>query len=185
MPTSSTRAPAAAHRRAGSLSPSTRSWWQPGVRVRTADRLGTDQVATGTSISAPHVAGALALLLSAHPGSSAAYQVAALLALARDLGASGADNDYGFGRLDGGPDQRDLGGPEGHHGHRRRLRRQPVRRSGDPVTLAPPPAALAATSSKARTFSVTTGAQPAGVYTIYFYAAGSVAAGSATVTCVR
>ena len=72
----------------------------PGVNVRTADRFGFYQVATGTSISAPHVAGALALLLSAHPGLGAAYQVSAISASARDLGAAGPDNGFGYGRLD-------------------------------------------------------------------------------------
>jgi subtilisin family serine protease len=72
----------------------------PGVSIRTADRYGTFQVATGTSEAAPHVAGALALLLAAHPGLTAAQQAAALESGATDLGTTGPDNTYGSGMLD-------------------------------------------------------------------------------------
>ena len=72
----------------------------PGVDVLTADRWGMYQVATGTSVAAPHVAGALALLLGAFPGTSADRQRAALLGSATDLGAAGPDSAYGHGRLD-------------------------------------------------------------------------------------
>ena len=51
-------------------------------------------------MAAPHVAGALALLLSAYPGLTAAQQEAALEQGAQDLGPSGPDNSFGFGRLD-------------------------------------------------------------------------------------
>ncbi|HJW91842.1 MAG TPA: S8 family serine peptidase [Anaerolineales bacterium] len=72
----------------------------PGVNVRTADLLGQYSTATGTSISAPHVAGALALLLSAFPNLPADEQAAALVNSAVDLGPAGLDNDFGYGRLD-------------------------------------------------------------------------------------
>jgi subtilisin family serine protease len=72
----------------------------PGVTIRTADRYGTFQVATGTSEAAPHVAGALALLLAAHPGLTADQQASALEAGAMDLGATGPDGTYGNGLLD-------------------------------------------------------------------------------------
>ena len=52
------------------------------------------------AVAAPHVAGALALLLSAFPDLSADQQEAALESGAVDLGAAGLDNDFGYGRLD-------------------------------------------------------------------------------------
>lgn len=73
----------------------------PGVSIRTTARGGGyDDNATGTSLAAPHVAGGLALLLSAFPHLSVAQQEAALLNSAHDLGIPGADNDFGAGRLD-------------------------------------------------------------------------------------
>jgi subtilisin family serine protease len=72
----------------------------PGVDVHTTDLYGLYADPTGTSVAAPHVAGALALLLQAFPAMSADRQAAALESGAADLGAAGADNDYGYGRLD-------------------------------------------------------------------------------------
>ena len=72
----------------------------PGVGVRTTDLYGGYASETGTSMAAPHVAGALALLLGAFPGLSADRQAAALESGAVDLGTAGADNTYGYGRLD-------------------------------------------------------------------------------------
>jgi subtilisin family serine protease len=72
----------------------------PGVGVRTTDLYGLYAEVSGTSIAAPHVTGALALLLNAFPGLSADRQEAALESGAVDLGSSGADNDSGYGRLD-------------------------------------------------------------------------------------
>lgn len=71
----------------------------PGVNIRTSDLYGFYYNATGTSLSAPHVSGALALLLSAYPELDTASQQEALLYGATDLGAVGPDNDYGYGRL--------------------------------------------------------------------------------------
>jgi len=72
----------------------------PGVNVRTTDLGGFYTTASGTSLSSPHVAGGLALLLSAYSNISASQQQNALLASAVDLGASGPDDIYGYGRLD-------------------------------------------------------------------------------------
>lgn len=72
----------------------------PGVGVTTADRFGQFQTLSGTSVAAPHVAGALALLISAQPGLSPERQRAALTTSAVDLGPVGPDPRFGAGRLD-------------------------------------------------------------------------------------
>ena len=72
----------------------------PGVDIHTSDRYGLFQTATGTSLSAPHASGALALLLGAIPGLSLDRQLTALTQTAHDLGPSGPDTGYGYGRLD-------------------------------------------------------------------------------------
>jgi subtilisin family serine protease len=90
----SSRGPSAC---AGSIAPDLAA---PGVSVRTSDIYGGYAIDTGTSVSAPHVSGALALLLGAFPNLSADRQEAALESGAVDLGAGGLDNDFGYGRLD-------------------------------------------------------------------------------------
>src|SRR5206468_3670778 len=90
----SSRGPSAC---AGSVAPRLAA---PGVGIRTSDLYGGYLDATGTSLAAPHAAGALALLLSAAPGTTADRQQAALEAGAVDLGPPGGDPDYGSGRLD-------------------------------------------------------------------------------------
>ena len=72
----------------------------PSVGIRTTDLYGGYVADTGTSVAAPHVAGALALLLNAFPHLSADQQEAALESSAVNLGVPGLDNDYGYGRLD-------------------------------------------------------------------------------------
>ena len=66
-----------------------------GVSGATYGRVGFD----GTSASAPHVAGAAALVLQAHPGFTRQEVVDYLLAAAVDLGPAGPDTGYGIGRL--------------------------------------------------------------------------------------
>ena len=72
----------------------------PGVSIRSSDLFGLYARMSGTSLAAPHVSGALALLLSAFPGLLPDRQEAALESGAVDLGAAGADDTFGFGRLD-------------------------------------------------------------------------------------
>jgi subtilisin family serine protease len=72
----------------------------PGDNITTTDLYGGYVIATGTSMAAPHVSGALGLLLSAYPNLSADRQASALQTTALDLGNAGPDNDFGYGRLD-------------------------------------------------------------------------------------
>ena len=72
----------------------------PSVNVRTDDLYAGYVQQTGTSIAAPHVTGAVALLLSAVPGTGQAGQQDAVTGGALDLGAAGIDPVYGYGRLD-------------------------------------------------------------------------------------
>jgi subtilisin family serine protease len=53
----------------------------------------------GTSAAAPHVAGAAALILSSNPSFTVSQLWEAITSSAIDMGASGQDNIYGFGRL--------------------------------------------------------------------------------------
>lgn len=57
-------------------------------------------VFSGTSFSAPHIAGAAALLFQAFPNLNARQVVDLLLRTARDAGAAGTDSTYGRGILD-------------------------------------------------------------------------------------
>jgi bacillopeptidase F len=78
----------------------------PGDGIRTADlTLGgivPDSYVSvaGTSFAAPHVAGAMALMLSVDPQLTVAELETALMQSAADLGDPGADNAYGYGLLD-------------------------------------------------------------------------------------
>jgi subtilisin family serine protease len=72
----------------------------PATNVRTSDLYGGYVTDTGTSVAAPHVSGALALLLGAVPGLTADQQAAALEGSAVDLGTTDLDNNFGYGRLD-------------------------------------------------------------------------------------
>jgi bacillopeptidase F len=76
----------------------------PGIEVETTDLSfgGIDLYAfvTGTSFAAPHVAAGMALLKQAFPAASIGEIEAALRDSAEDIGAVGADNEFGYGLLD-------------------------------------------------------------------------------------
>lgn len=78
----------------------------PGVSVRAADLsfggLFPDSYASvsGTSFAAPHVAGTMALLRQADPGTSVAALEQALTDSAVDLGTAGPDDESGYGLID-------------------------------------------------------------------------------------
>ncbi len=72
----------------------------PGVVINTADLFSGYASVSGTSFSAPHVAGAMALLLNAFPQLTVSDMELALNQSSFDLGAFGPDNDYGNGLLD-------------------------------------------------------------------------------------
>ena len=66
---------------------------------------------TGTSFSAPHASGVLALLRSAFPNATLAQLKSALTGSAADLGAVGPDNVYGNGLVDAAAAYASLGAP--------------------------------------------------------------------------
>jgi bacillopeptidase F len=78
----------------------------PGVSIKTSDLTSggvfpnSYAYVSGTSFAAPHVAGAMALLLSAFPDLTVDELELALKQSAVDLGVIGADNTYGYGLID-------------------------------------------------------------------------------------
>jgi hypothetical protein len=71
----------------------------PGVQILAPELDGDAALVSGTSFAAPHVTGAVALLLDAAPFLSAREVVEILLETATDLGAPGTDDVYGRGLL--------------------------------------------------------------------------------------
>ena len=88
----------------------------PGVDVDTADLsfggLPLYITVGGTSIAAPHVTGAMALLLSAFPDLAPAELEQGLLQSTLDIGSLGPDNDSGYGLIDVAEAFNLLGGPQ-------------------------------------------------------------------------
>ncbi|MFQ5606516.1 MAG: S8 family peptidase [Candidatus Zixiibacteriota bacterium] len=72
----------------------------PGILVYSSDRNGGYAVRSGTSMSAPYVAGLVALLRDYNPNATVLQIKQAILAGAADLGPPGADNQYGHGLPD-------------------------------------------------------------------------------------
>lgn len=77
----------------------------PGASVKTPDlTLGAAidpySYVSGTSYSVPHVAGAMALLISAYPSAGLPEIEQALTLSGLDLGEDGPDHDYGYGLVD-------------------------------------------------------------------------------------
>lgn len=80
----------------------------PGVKIPTTDMMGSGGYSggnyvntfNGTSSATPHVAGLMALVLAVDPGLRS-WEVEDIIKLtARDLGAGGRDQHFGFGRID-------------------------------------------------------------------------------------
>ncbi|MBA7676026.1 hypothetical protein ES703_84266 [subsurface metagenome] len=77
----------------------------PGVNIKAPDLtfgglfLNSYAYVSGTSFAAPHVSGAMALLMEAFPTLSPAELEDALTLSAEDLGPAGADYDYGHGLI--------------------------------------------------------------------------------------
>ena len=71
-----------------------------GEQVEAPDATGVHKLWSGTSLAAPQITGAAALLIQAFPNLSGAQVVDLLLRTARDTGAAGTDAVYGRGTLD-------------------------------------------------------------------------------------
>lgn len=72
----------------------------PGTNVRSSGSATGYTSLTGTSMAAPHVAGAVALLKQAFPNLTGRQILEALYYTAKDLGTAGEDNTYGMGLID-------------------------------------------------------------------------------------
>ena len=72
----------------------------PGKTILAADKGGSYAYVDGTSIAAPHVAGAVALLMQDRPTLTPDALTSALTGTAHDLGAPGPDSTFGAGLLD-------------------------------------------------------------------------------------
>jgi len=74
----------------------------PGDKISSLFPGGAVGTSSGTSFSAPHVSGTLALILSCNPSLSAAEAVRLLEETSIDIGSSGRDKEFGAGLIDAG-----------------------------------------------------------------------------------
>jgi hypothetical protein len=81
----------------------------PGVKVTSTDKNGNLVTMSGTSMAAPMVTGAYALLAEKFPHLQGSQITQILLVSAKDLGAPGVDEVYGHGMLDIGRAMQPLG----------------------------------------------------------------------------
>jgi Subtilase family len=72
----------------------------PGVNILEPAPNGGYQITTGTSVAAAHVSGVAALLLERNPKLDANELRNILQSTAKDLGAKGRDDDFGWGLID-------------------------------------------------------------------------------------
>lgn len=72
----------------------------PGVGIFSTWLSGGYATASGTSMATPMISGAVALIKAQHSGWDAGKVEDALFKTAKDLGKSGKDNSYGWGRVD-------------------------------------------------------------------------------------
>lgn len=85
----------------------------PGVNVRSSvPGGGYDGTYSGTSMAAPHVVGAIALLREAYPTLTGHQVKMALYNTSKDLGTPGEDNTYGTGLIDVFAAYQSLGTPD-------------------------------------------------------------------------
>ncbi|UCB53353.1 MAG: S8 family serine peptidase, partial [Candidatus Zixiibacteriota bacterium] len=72
----------------------------PGYYVYSSYPTGGYTRMSGTSMAGPHVAGVVALMRQANPNADVITIKNVLMSTARDLGAAGEDNDFGWGCID-------------------------------------------------------------------------------------
>ncbi len=72
----------------------------PGMTIRSSYKGGGYFIMSGSSMAAPYVAGIVALLRQSYPNASVEEIKNAILYSAEDLGATGEDNNYGYGLVD-------------------------------------------------------------------------------------